>query len=81
MLQSAYLLANIRADTAENEQHFAEILPTKRRDAPPRRIPDHALNTASGLGGPLQARKVHRSLPQAGEVQMASAKKNEQQGG
>ena len=27
MLQNAYLLANIGADTAENEQHFAEILP------------------------------------------------------
>ena len=31
MLQNAYLLAKIGADTAENEQHFAEILPT---DAP-----------------------------------------------
>ena len=29
--QNAYLLAKIGADTAENEQHFAEILPT---DAP-----------------------------------------------
>ena len=28
MLQNAYLLAKICADTAENEQHFAEILPT-----------------------------------------------------
>ena len=27
MLQNAYLLAKFRADTAENEQHFAEILP------------------------------------------------------
>ena len=27
MLQNAYLLAKIVADTAENEQHFAEILP------------------------------------------------------
>ena len=26
MLQNAYLLAKIGADTAENEQHFAEIL-------------------------------------------------------
>ena len=26
MLQNAYLLAKFRADTAENEQHFAEIL-------------------------------------------------------
>ena len=28
MLQNAYFLARIGADTAENEQHFAEILPT-----------------------------------------------------
>ena len=27
MLQNAYLLAKIGADTAENEQHFAENLP------------------------------------------------------
>ena len=28
MLKNAYLVAKIGADTAENEQHFAEILPT-----------------------------------------------------
>ena len=28
MLQNAYFLAKTGADTAENEQHFAEILPT-----------------------------------------------------
>ena len=33
MLQNAYLLAKIGADTAENEQHFAEILPIGRRFA------------------------------------------------
>ena len=27
MLQNAYFLAKIDADTAENEEHFAEILP------------------------------------------------------
>ena len=31
MLQNAYLLATIGADTAENEQHFAEMLPIGRR--------------------------------------------------
>ena len=31
MLQNAYFLAKIGADTAENEQHFAEILPIGRR--------------------------------------------------
>ena len=33
MLPNAYLLAKIGADTAENEQHFAEILPIGRRVA------------------------------------------------
>ena len=33
MLQNAYLLAKIGADTAENVQHFAEILPIGRRVA------------------------------------------------
>ena len=31
MLQNAYFLAKIGADTAENEQHYAEILPTTLR--------------------------------------------------
>ena len=31
MLQNAYFLAKIGADTAENDQHFAEILPIGRR--------------------------------------------------
>ena len=31
MLKNAYSLAKISADTAENEQHFAEILPIGRR--------------------------------------------------
>ena len=33
MLQNAYLLAKIGADTAEIEQHFADILPIGRRVA------------------------------------------------
>ena len=33
MLKNAYLLAKIGADTAENEQHSAEILPIGRRVA------------------------------------------------
>ena len=44
MLQNAYLLAKISADTAENEQHFAEILPIGRRVAA----------GGAGLGGPLR---------------------------
>ena len=33
MLQNAYFLAKIGADTAENERYFAEILPIGRRVA------------------------------------------------
>ena len=33
MLQNAYFLAKLGADTAENEQHFAEILPTEQHFA------------------------------------------------
>ena len=33
MLKNAYFLAKIGADTAENEQHFADILPIGRRVA------------------------------------------------
>ena len=42
MLQNAYFLAKIGADTAENEQHFAEILPTDAlwRRRPPHRVLD-----------------------------------------
>ena len=32
MLQNAYFLAKIGADTAENEQHFAEIWPIGGRE-------------------------------------------------
>ena len=35
MLQNAYFVAKIGADTAENEQHFAEILPIGRRGPHP----------------------------------------------
>ena len=34
MLQNAYFVAKIGTDTAENEQHFAEILPTDARGRP-----------------------------------------------
>ena len=35
MLQNAYLVAKIGDDTAENEQHFAKILPIGRLVAAP----------------------------------------------
>ena len=63
MLQNAYLLAKIGADTAENEQHFAEILPKICPEAvaqaaearrPEGHVPDRPRG-ARGQGGPLAA--------------------------
>ena len=42
MLSNAYFLAKIGADTAENEQHFAEILPTNQRAKSPSRLTPQA---------------------------------------
>ena len=49
MLQNAYFLAKIGADTAENEQHFAEILPIGRRRPP-------GLRGAARVGRPVARR-------------------------
>ena len=46
MLQNAYFLAKIGADTAENEQHFAEIC--RDRDA-------DALTDADAVAGPFES--------------------------
>ena len=45
MLKNAYVLAKIGADTAENEQHFAEIVPIGRR------VADRCDTTADRRGG------------------------------
>ena len=61
MLQNAYLLAKIGADTAENEQHFAEILPkTGNYPTGPTSMTAHpdargGLRRAGAGRGPLQA--------------------------
>ena len=60
MLQNAYLLAKIGADTAENEQHFAEILPT---DALWRR-----LNQQVAESGRASGRAELRALTLGGAV-------------
>ena len=53
MLQNAYFLAKIGADTAENEQHFAEILPTD------------ALADALTAGRALRPGRLRRRAPRA----------------
>ena len=67
MLQKAYLLAKIGADTAENEQHFAEIAgrgrPDDRRWIPyfrPRS--SHPKTGGDGLVVTL-ARPIRRDVP------------------
>ena len=51
MLQNAHFLAKIGADTAENEQHFAEILPIGRRVADRCLALPAACDAASGMWG------------------------------
>ena len=50
MLQNAYFLAKIGADTAENEQDFAEILPTDAVGHDARERPRGARGRALRLG-------------------------------
>ena len=50
MLQNAYFLVKIGADTAENERHFAEILPKLATTLP---APPGAAPRVCGLGGEL----------------------------
>ena len=61
MLQNAYLLAKIGADTAENEQHFAENLPKIGNfpTGPPRRPPRRG-------SGPAEAADVLEHLEDLG---------------
>ena len=60
MLTNAYLLAKIGADTAENEQHFAEILPKtgKRRTGSRGGLGSGAKRAVPAGSGELAA--VHR---------------------
>ena len=53
MLQNAYLLAKIGADTAENEQHFAENLP---------KIGNYPTGRLTPLRGALRERRRARVL-------------------
>ena len=56
MLQNAYFLAKIGADTAENEQHFAEILP---------KIGDYPTGPGRAGGGGGRRRRAVRASSEA----------------
>ena len=70
MLQNAYFLAKIGADTAENEQHFAEILPTdalwRLRSPAHRRSVELCLCSRHQLHGADGAERRPARLRQAG---------------
>ena len=61
MLQSAYLLAQIGTDTAENERQFAEILPIDPRAGP--LGPAAALLHRLGLPAPRLQELRGRAVP------------------
>ena len=54
MLKNAYFLAKIGVDTAENEQHFAEILPIGRR------VAEAEAGEPRAPGGPRAAERDRR---------------------
>ena len=66
MLQNAYFLAKFGADTAENEQHFAEILPIGRRVADRARGAEHDLELVASFmqvyGRSVRAMSLHPQL-------------------
>ena len=58
MLQNAYFVAKIGADTAENEQHFAEIYRDRDADAVrQRRAVSPAVAGGDRKGGPSTSRE------------------------
>ena len=77
MLTNAYLLAKIGADTAENEQHFAEILPKTGIARP---LPSSAAGekvesgvSRAGEGGERPCRGELRALKEGRFSEAASA--------
>ena len=63
MLQNAYFLAKIGADTAENEQHFAEIGPVTTR------VSESKGRSVAGLGSvPAGSRLARRSAGAATDL-------------
>ena len=74
MLQNAYLVAKIGADTAENEQHSAEILPTAAPPSAPPRPRQRGPAPLVAVGGP-------RLGPVHGREQIGSCVEVEMLGG
>ena len=66
MLSNAYLLAKIGADTAENEQHFAENMPIGRRVADRGRGGPASRGEARDAPGRLRRGLVRRAERGAG---------------
>ena len=62
MLQNAYLLAKIGADTAENEQHFAEILPTTGNSRRMLNVRRGRQASGASAGEPAAGRRPYRSV-------------------
>ena len=63
MLQNAYFLAKVGADTAENEQHFADILPTDAFDHFEWRFIDRLNDRASYRRGDKEQRGAYHKPP------------------
>ena len=82
MLQNAHLLVKIGADTAENEQHFAEILPTDALTCSARPSRGSRRGAAAPPGGGAQGPRggVSRSRgpPQWGDSNFAKKKSFQQ---
>ena len=62
MLQNAYFLAKIGADTAENEQHFVEILPTDARPWASRAVAE------ASFGPRASKNRIQEALFAMGEI-------------
>ena len=69
MLQNAYFLAKIGADTAENEQHFAEILPTAALLVKARPVPSRSRAPAEPQS---RRRRLRKSAVQTVDAQVAN---------
>ena len=67
MLKNAYLLAKIGADTAENEQHFAEFLPNTGNYHPPAQHP--AAPTQGSTGAISTAQVLQHRLHHRGRAE------------